>query len=160
MSVDGWTDQYVVQPHTMEYYSALKMNEVLNHATTETSFEDMMFRHKRPHIVWVYSYKVIRTGKFMESESGLVAARGWGRDCKRSWMNDVSCVAQLCPTLYNPTAWSPPARLSVHGILQARILEWAAISYSRGCSWPRDQTLQVYFTVWATREPQRAWGFL
>ena len=44
---------------------------------------------------------------------------------------------------------------SVHGILQARILEWGAIPFSRGPSWPRDQT-QVshiagrFFTVWAT----------
>ena len=46
---------------------------------------------------------------------------------------------------------------SVHGILQARILEWVAIAVSRGSSWPRDQT-QVshiagrFFTVWDTRE--------
>ena len=44
---------------------------------------------------------------------------------------------------------------SVHGILQARILEWVAISFSRGSSWPRDLT-QVsciaarLFTIWAT----------
>ena len=46
---------------------------------------------------------------------------------------------------------------SVHGILQARILEWVAISFSRGSSWPRDRT-QVFciagrlFTIWASRE--------
>jgi len=34
---------------------------------------------------------------------------------------------------------SPPSS-SVHRILQARILEWVAISYSRGFSWPRDRT--------------------
>ena len=49
---------------------------------------------------------------------------------------------------------------SVHGILQARMLEWVAISFSRRTSWPRDWT-QVFriagrcFTIWATRE---AWG--
>ena len=37
------------------------------------------------------------------------------------------------------TPWSPPGS-SVHGILQARILEWVAISFSRGSSQPRDQT--------------------
>ena len=46
---------------------------------------------------------------------------------------------------------------SVHGILQARILEWVAIPFSRGSSWPRDQTWIFcisggFFTVWATRE--------
>ena len=38
----------------------------------------------------------------------------------------VVLVAQSCPTLYNPTDCSPPGS-SVHGILQARILEWIAI---------------------------------
>ena len=46
---------------------------------------------------------------------------------------------------------------SVHGILQARILEWVAISFSRESSRPRDQTwishiVGRHFTVWATRE--------
>ena len=46
---------------------------------------------------------------------------------------------------------------SIHGTLQARILEWVAISFSRGSSWARDQT-QVsciagwFSTVWATRK--------
>ena len=48
-------------------------------------------------------------------------------------------VAQLCLTLCNPGDCSPPG-FSVHGILQARILEWIAISFSRGSSQPRDQT--------------------
>ena len=51
---------------------------------------------------------------------------------------------------------SPPGS-SIHGIFQARALEWAAISFSRGSSWPRDQTLVSHivdrcFTIWATRE--------
>ena len=43
-------------------------------------------------------------------------------------------VAQSCQTLCNPLGYT------VHGILQARILEWGAISFSRGSSQPRDQT--------------------
>ena len=48
----------------------------------------------------------------------------------------LSCFSSvwLCETLY-----SPPG-CSVHEILQARILKWVAISFSRGPSWPRDQT--------------------
>ena len=46
---------------------------------------------------------------------------------------------QLCPTLCNPMDCSPPGS-SVHRILQARILEWVAISYSRGAPQPRDLT--------------------
>ena len=68
-------------------------------------------------------------------------------------------VAQSCPTLCNPVDCSPPGS-SVHGILQARILEWVAISFSRGSSQLRDRT-QVshitgrHFNLWAARE---AWG--
>ena len=65
-------------------------------------------------------------------------------------------VAQLCLTLCNTMNCSPPESF-VHGILQARVLEWVANPFSRGSSWPRDWT-QVsciadgFLTVWATRE--------
>ena len=45
------------------------------------------------------------------------------------------CILSLC----NLMDCNPPGS-SVHGIFQARIVEWVAISFSRGCSWPRDQT--------------------
>ena len=48
-------------------------------------------------------------------------------------------VAQSCPTLCDPMDCSLPGS-SLHGILQARVLEWVAISFSRGSSWPRDRT--------------------
>ena len=52
---------------------------------------------------------------------------------------------------------------SVHGILQARILQWVAISFSRGSSWPRDGTRVSSmagrrFTIWAPREAQTSMG--
>ena len=50
-----------------------------------------------------------------------------------------SLAAKLCPTLCDPMDCSPPA-CSVHGILQARTLEWVAMPYSRGSFQPRDQT--------------------
>ena len=64
--------------------------------------------------------------------------------------------AQLCPTLCNPTDCSPPGS-SVQGLLQARILDWVAISFSRGSSLFRDQTwvsciASGFFANWATRE--------
>ena len=65
-------------------------------------------------------------------------------------------VAQSCPTLCDPTNCSPSGSF-IHGILQARILEWIAIPFSRGSSWAKDWT-QVScivgrrFTIWATRE--------
>ena len=51
-----------------------------------------------------------------------------------------SKVAQSCPTLCDPMDCSPPGS-SVHGVFQARILEWVAISFSRGSSQPRSPTL-------------------
>ena len=64
-------------------------------------------------------------------------------------------VAQLCPTLCDPLGCSPLGS-SVHGILQARMLEWVTISFSRGSFPPRDQarvpTRGRSLTIWATRE--------
>ena len=48
-------------------------------------------------------------------------------------------VFQLCPTLCDPMDYSVPG-FSVHEILQVRILEWVAISFSRGSTGSRDQT--------------------
>ena len=42
-------------------------------------------------------------------------------------------VSQSCPTLWDPLDCSPPGS-SLHGIFQARVLEWVAISFSRGSS--------------------------
>ena len=71
-------------------------------------------------------------------------------------LTDVLClVAQLHPTLCDAMDCSPPGS-SVHGLLQARILEWVAVPSPRGSSQLRDW-IQVshiagrFFTVWATR---------
>ena len=57
-----------------------------------------------------------------------------------TWKALIHCVwAQLGPTLCDPMDGSPRGT-SVHGIPQARTLEWVAISYSRGSSWPGDRT--------------------
>ena len=47
-------------------------------------------------------------------------------------------VAQSCPTLFDPLDCSPPGS-SVHGMLQARILEWVVMPSSKGSSQTRDQ---------------------
>ena len=52
---------------------------------------------------------------------------------------EQSEVSQLCLTLCGPMDCSLPGS-PVHGIFQARVLEWAAISFSRGSSRPRDRT--------------------
>ena len=83
----------------------------------------------------------------------------------RHYTNDIGILkrhnilvlfTQSCLTLCDPKDWSPPG-FPVRGIIQAKILEWVAISFSRGSSRPRDQTLLSciagrLFTDWATRE--------
>ena len=66
-------------------------------------------------------------------------------------VKSLSCVQLVS----SPTDCSQPGS-SVHGIFQARILEWVAISFSRS-SWPRDwiwvsRIVGIRFTIWATRE--------
>ena len=88
--------------------------------------------------------RVTQWGFFLSLYLNLVYLQGGGG------------VAQSCPTLCNPMDHSPPGS-SIHGLFQPRVLEWAAISFSRGSSQPQDQTrvshiVDRHFTVWATRE--------
>ena len=98
----------------------------------------------------------------------LIAHTHINGNCVRWWMcsfyygNHLATyevkvlVAQSCLTLWDPMDYSPPGSF-VHGILQARILEWVAILFSRRSPWPRDQTRVScmsgrFSTIWATRE--------
>ena len=98
---------------------------------------------------------------------GLACCDSWGHkesdtteqlswtDRVKNWKQEV-LVSKLCLTLCNFMNCNPPGS-SVHGILQTRILEWVAVSYSRGSSQPRDQiqisgTAGIFFTTWATRQ--------
>ena len=82
----------------------------------------------------------------------------WGRS--RISGNLQSIVKSLSHVQLFATQWTGLHSLpwsSIHGIFQARVLEWGAISFSRGSSWPRDlthvsRTVGRCFTIWATRE--------
>ena len=72
-------------------------------------------------------------------------------------------VTQSCPTLCDPMDCSLPG-FSVHGIFQARVLEWVAISFSRRSSHPGDRTQVSHivgrcFTLWATGKPSIVYNF-
>ena len=75
--------------------------------------------------------------------------------------SDSDCRHEITRQSYPTLCY--PMDYTVHGILQARILEWVAFPFSRGSSQPRDQT-QVscisgrLFTSWATREAQEHWS--
>ena len=66
-------------------------------------------------------------------------------------------VMSLSRVWLSATPWTVVPGFSVHGIFQARVPERVAISFSRGCSWPRDRTRVSCiagrrFTIWAIRE--------
>ena len=96
---------------------------------------------------------------FLSNFSNLVLTyimSSYAKDCVILFSQGWSEVTQSCPTLCDPMDCSPPGS-SIHGILQARVLEWVAISFSRRSSRPRDWTrvsciVGRCFTVWATIE--------
>ena len=91
----------------------------------------------------------------LHPKNKLTVLRGWG-GCQDMYVHSSH---HLCLTLCHPMDCSPPGS-SVHGILQARILEWVALPSSRGSSWPRDRTHISYisciaggfFNCWAIEE--------
>ena len=102
------------------------------------------------------SLSIMMDGKQMENKS-LQCQNSLSTRTKEKWV----LVTQLCLTLCDPVDCSPPGS-SVHGILQTKILELAAIPFSRRASQPRDWT-QIsciagrFFTTWATRKAQNTW---
>ena len=105
------------------------------------------FIHSLTNIYWVFrkwqdlsEVLVIFTLTFVEInivDFALVRA-----DSSTYWVIlsvSESEVSQSCPILCNPMDSSLPGS-SVHGIFQARVLEWVTISFSRGSSQPRDRT--------------------
>ena len=91
------------------------------------------FSYKFQNKIFLFSHKKFVENVLLEIEKG----------------KSLSCL--LC----NPRHCSLPGS-TVHGILQARILEWVAILFSRGSSWPKDGTrvsfiVGRFFTIWATK---------
>ena len=86
-------------------------------------------------ILSVFSSTTIRKHQFFSAQPSLWCS---SHICTLPLEKPHVClVAHLCSTLCNPVDYSPPGSW-VHGILQARILEWVAIPISRGSSPPRD----------------------
>ena len=80
-------------------------------------------------------------GPSQSKDQTSISCFSWVAD--RLFTAEPSLGTKLCPTLCDPMGCSPPGS-SVHGISQARILGWVAISFSRGSSWPKDGTLVPY----------------
>ena len=104
-------------------------------------------RRGRQRMIWldgVTDLVVMGLSRLQELVMDREAWRPWlskGSDMteRLNWPNWKHCAQSLqsCLTLCDPMDCSPPGS-SVRGTLHARILEWVAVSYSRGSSWPRD----------------------
>ena len=81
----------------------------------------------------------------LSASYGLKPRYLWSHVLSRGFRGECACMpscfshVQLFVTLCDPMDYSLPGS-SFHGILQTRIPEWVAISFSRGSSWPRDHT--------------------
>ena len=102
-------------------------------------------------LFWGVALWAIRVGSnCLDLKSWIEMFQGWTFHSLK-WKVKVK-VAQLCPAVCDPMDYT------VHGILQARLLEWVAYPFSRGSSQLRDWT-QVshiaggFFTSWATGKP-------
>ena len=96
---------------------------------------DVLLGQKQKHMGWPWTVWRI---------AQLFFCVGWGMLSLGVWPSSCCSVKSLqsCPTLWDPMDCSLPGS-SVHGILQAEIVKWLAISSSRGPSWPRDR-LDLY----------------
>ena len=111
---------------------------------------------KEPHMLWIILNADLTPNISNKKFDGIILYT----TVQRKHVAEI-WVAESRPTLCDPMDCSPPGS-SIHGISQARILEWVAISFSRGSSWPRDWTpiscisRQILY-YWGTREAPVMW---
>ena len=127
--------------YTMKSYSAIKKNEIRPFAATWMDLESLILSEVKSNRDREISYDISCIWTLKRNNTDEVKVKS------------LSCV-QLC----HPMDCRPPGS-SIHGISQARILEWVAISFFRGSSRPRDWTWVSCiagrcFNLWATGEAQ------
>ena len=122
----------------------------------ERSFHSWLLRQKH----FEYRYRSINLHESREREARNSEFKYHLKHISfliQSWYNCEVKTAQSCLTLCNPIDYT------VHGILQASILEGVAVPFSGRSSQPRDQTevsciAGGFFTIWVTREAQEYWS--
>jgi len=93
MSISWWMDKKMWYIQTRQYYSSMRKNEVLMHATVWMNLKYIKeARHKRPNTAWFHLWEMSRRGKPIETESGMVIARSWGKVIKKRLLMDIKFV--------------------------------------------------------------------
>ena len=158
-SMDKWLRK-LWHIYTMEYYSAIKRNEfeavLVRWMNLKYAIQNEVNQKEKNNYINTYiteSRKMVLMNLFVGQEQ---RCRHREQTFVHSNRRSESEVAQSCLTLCDPMDCSLPCS-SVRGILEARILEWVAISFSRRSSQHRDWTRVSRiagrcFTIWATRE--------
>ena len=155
---------YYNNHHITLYYSFLKIccipvgSNLIESRLSYLSLYPWFLAGAEPEkkVDWFIYVKCARQANPFRQEADLWVPGTWRREDKEWVLNSGwSEVTQSCPTLCDPMDCGLPGS-SDHGIFQARILEWVAISFSRGSSQPRARTwvscsVGRCFTVWATR---------
>ena len=137
--------------HTQEPHICQVLFSTLNKQyfiTTSTVY------HGNDFLIWKVIKQKLRQGEYVPKYWA-----GSAEDGTWAWSffpPGGGLVAKSCLTLVTTWTVACPAS-SVHGILQARMLKWVVISFSRGSSWPRNRTwvscmADRFFTHWVTRE--------
>ena len=132
------------------YFCLFSILGLKNLNQTHTHTEDYPFNPELPwylcrKYVWdcIYAFKIFL---YIMMFWHLKNLSGW-RETTHPRASQFLCMCakspQSCPTLCDAMDCSPPGS-SVHGICQARILEWVAMPTSRGSSWSRDRTRISY----------------
>ena len=127
----------------------LYKNLSINEKSEEFLFREALSRYLTPEG---------RGKDVLEKEKGIGLQRVKAPNILLKWLKVLA--AQSCLTLCDPMDCSS-SDSSVHGILQARILEWATIPFSRGFWQTKDwiwafHTAGRFFIIWTTREPNRS----
>ena len=142
--IDRWINkEKVVYMHTIEYYSAMKMKDILLFTITWTDFERALCSMK-----WVWPRNTSRVWSHSYVKS-IKKQTHWNREC-------IVCrVSQSCPTLCNPMDCSPPGS-SVHGDSPDKNTGVGCPALLQGIFPTQVSHIAGgIFTSWATREAQR-----
>ena len=127
-------------------------------------FTNWLLHYRHPHWLYIrisFSPHLISTHTLLflfiiSSSITVLRIMWWCALMALIWISLITVLVSHMSDSLQPHLCSPPGS-SVHEILQARMLEWVAIPFSKGFYWPRDQTCVScitggFFTIWVIKE--------